>query len=483
MVCKMANKKYFDVVIAGAGTAGLTASYLLASKGLDVALIDRRRKDDIGDKICGDAIAAHHFNSTGLPKPSDGVVRAYVEGIKIYPRDMRYSLAVSTTDGGYVVDRHGWGQELLSYALEKGVTLFSNTIIQDLIVEDGYAKGVKVFNRDSSERFDILGKVTVDATGYSSILIRKAPESWGIEKEIIDRDIINAYREVVKLNKRFEDIDYVHLHFISEYAPTGYVWLFPWDRDGYMLNIGNGVMPHRDIPKPHILMERYIYEVLPDLLKDRVVIKKGTWNIPNRRPRHIFVGNGFAAVGDSAIMIDPATAEGIGYGLYGAYLLSKHVLQAVEAGDYSQDMLWRYQYEYMTSPYGLRQARLDVFRHLMQAYSDKDYEFVIKHGILTGNDVSKARDEDDIINMFDKALRVFKSVLYGKVSIVKDLDYTLKMMKVVKSLYLNYPENREGIGEWSKKVDMIFSTLRNRFKPYIPNGLVDRTEKAIQRVG
>lgn len=479
----MARTREYDVVVAGAGTAGMTSAYLLASKGLSVALVDRRRKEDIGDKICGDAIAAHHFTSTGLPHPSEKVVRAYVKGIKVYPKDMRYSIAVATTEGGYVVDRHGWGQELLGYALEKGAELYSDSIIQDLIVEDGYAKGIKIYERSSKESFTIKGKIIIDATGYSSILIRKAPESWGIEKNIIDRDVINAYREVVRIKRRFEDLDYVHLHFISEYAPTGYVWLFPWDKEGYMLNIGNGVMPHKSIPKPHLLMERYIREVLPDLLMDREIIKKGTWNIPNRRPRHVFVGNGFAAVGDAAIMIDPATAEGIGYGLYGAYLLSKYIPEAIEAGDYSQEMLWKYQHAYMTSPYGLRQARLDVFRHLMQAYSDMDYEYVIKHGILTGRDISRARDEDDVINSFEKAFRVVKSIVHGRLSIIKDLDYTLKTMKIVKSLYMNYPESRDGIEGWSRKVDGIFAELRRRFRPYIPDGLMERTNMALQKAG
>jgi len=465
----------YDVIVAGAGTAGMATAYLIAKKGYSVALIDRRHKEDIGDKICGDAIAGHHFSATGLPHPTDKVVRSYIKGIKVYPRDMRYSISVETREGGYVVDRHGWGQELLSYALEAGVDLYSSTIIQDLLLEDGFAKGVVVRQRGGGEPYKIWSKITVDATGYSSILIRKAPSKWGIEKDIHDRDVINAYREVVRIKRRFEEVDYVHLQFISEYAPTGYVWLFPWDREGYMLNIGNGVMPHRDIPKPHILMQRYIDEFLPQLLREREIIKKGTWNIPNRRPRHVFVGDGFVAVGDSAIMIDPATAEGIGYGLYGAYLLSRYIPEALEAGDYSREMLWRYQHAYMTSPYGVRQARLDVFRHLMQAYSDLEYEFVIKHGILKSEEVSRARDEDDIISLYDKLVKVLKAVAHGKMSVIKDLDYTLKVMKLVKRHYLSYPESPEGIQVWSRKTDEIFSMLRARFPPYIPPGLMERS--------
>ena len=56
-------------------------------------------------------------------------------------------------------------------------------------------------------------------------------------------------------------------------------------------------------------------------------------------------------------------------------------------------------------------------------------------------------------------------------------------MKTVKSLYLNYPESKDGIKEWSMKVDGIFAELRNRFRPYVPPGLMERTNKAFQTTG
>ncbi len=50
----------YDVIVAGAGTAGSITALTIAKKGHTVLLIDRKWKEKIGDKTCGDALASHH---------------------------------------------------------------------------------------------------------------------------------------------------------------------------------------------------------------------------------------------------------------------------------------------------------------------------------------------------------------------------------------------------------------------------------------
>ncbi len=460
--------RVYDVVIAGAGTAGLSLAYLLGRAGLDILVLDKRTKDNIGDKICGDAIAEHHFQETGLPRPSGDSLRKSVEGIYLYGTNLKYGVKIVSTSGGYVVDRHRYGQQLLESVTGLGVEVLGDAQAIDLYIDDGVAKGLKYRDLVSNEVRRVEAKIVVDATGYTATLLKKAPEKWMIEKSIERRDIIPAYREVVEIPKPIWDVDNLHLHFHSRYAPGGYVWLFPWSGDGHMLNYGNGIVGGVELPKPKYLVDLYAREVMPDLLAERKIVKAGQWVIPNRRPRHVFVGDGFLAVGDSAIMIDPATAEGIGYGMYGAYLASKVIVEAIEAGDYSQSFLWKYQKGYMSSPYGLRQARLDVFRIMLQAHSSDDIEFVIKHRLLTSRELSKARDEDDVISGFEKYMRAFKAYLRGGGHIIRDLDYALKMMRRVRKLYMEYPESPDGIHEWIRREEALFREVKQYFSIYIP---------------
>ena len=458
--------KMHDVIIVGAGTAGLSLGYLLAKENIDVAIVERRRRDLIGDKICGDAIGGHHFINVQVPRPNKESTRLEVDSIILHGRNIKYGVKVISVHGGYVVDRHKYGQQLLKSFENNGGIVYDNTSAIDLIVENNYAVGVKA--KTVKKDINFKSRIIIDATGYTASLLYKTPEKWGIEKKIEKRDIIPAYREIVKLKKPFWDIENLHLHFYSRYAPGGYVWLFPWSEDGYHLNFGNGIVGGFSLPKPKTLLYRYAKDILPDYLKDRVIIKSGQWVIPNRRPRHVFVGNGFLAVGDSAIMIDPATAEGIGYGMYGAQIATSVIKEALEAGDYSMDMLWKYQRNYMISSYGVRQARLDVFRILLQAHNDMDIEFVIKTKLLNSDELARARDEDEFISKFSKFMKASKTILHGRYTLLKNLNYTLKMMKKVRELYANYPESYNKIYKWIRKEEMLFKKVKKRLKPYIP---------------
>ena len=68
-------EKSFDVIIVGAGTGGTTAARFTAKKGLNVCLIDRKKKEDIGDKICGDAVGNEIFDMLKINKIEYVLVR------------------------------------------------------------------------------------------------------------------------------------------------------------------------------------------------------------------------------------------------------------------------------------------------------------------------------------------------------------------------------------------------------------------------
>ena len=78
----------YDVIVVGAGTAGCLTAKTAAEAGLEVGLLDRKPREKIGEKICGDAIGKHHFDTLGLNYPSGDELQSRIEGIKIYSPDM-----------------------------------------------------------------------------------------------------------------------------------------------------------------------------------------------------------------------------------------------------------------------------------------------------------------------------------------------------------------------------------------------------------
>ena len=62
----------YDAIVVGAGTAGCLAAKTVAEKGLKVCLLEKKPRDEIGEKICGDALGEHHLKFLGLEKPTGG---------------------------------------------------------------------------------------------------------------------------------------------------------------------------------------------------------------------------------------------------------------------------------------------------------------------------------------------------------------------------------------------------------------------------
>jgi digeranylgeranylglycerophospholipid reductase len=84
----------FDVLVVGAGTAGCLAAETAAEAGLKVCLIERKKREEVGEKICGDALGEHHLKALGLEKPQGGELEKRIEGIRIHSPDMDTTITV-----------------------------------------------------------------------------------------------------------------------------------------------------------------------------------------------------------------------------------------------------------------------------------------------------------------------------------------------------------------------------------------------------
>jgi geranylgeranyl reductase family protein len=445
------------VIVVGAGTAGCLAAKTIAEAGLKVCLVERKSKDAIGEKVCGDALGEHHLKTVGLEKPQSGELEKRIEGIKIYSPDMETVFTVKHEDFvGYILNRRLFGQWLLRKALDKGAFLLDSTHCLEPIIERGFVVGVFARNVKTGEKVELKSKVVVDSSGFLAIVRRKLPREMGIEKGIGNEDVEACYREIRQLKQENKNNEFCEIYLNQKITPGGYTWIFP--KGGAKVNVGLGVCMRGKFPNPKTQLYRHV--LTKPLFEGSLLLNGGAWYDPTRRPLDNMVGNGVVITGDAACLVNPIHGGGIGPSMLSGYLAGKTIVEALEKGDVGRDSLWPYNYRYMKM-YGTKQAGLDVFRFLLLTSRDKDLSYGMRYKLLTEEDVLKAGlGEEFHINIGETAKRVFKGL--RRISFLNKLRITVNFMEQVKDHYKNYPETPEKFHEWHMKNESLFNKAKSK---------------------
>ena len=442
--------KNFDVIIIGAGSGGCLAAKTVAQAGHKVCMIDRKAKQDIGDKVCGDAIGKHHFDNIGLAHPSGEELEQKIDGIKIYSPDME---TVVTVKGegvhGYLVNRQLFGQRLLKEAKDAGAILTDSTVVTEPIIKDGYLVGVLAKDLETGEKIEFSAQVVVDASGHSAVLRKKLPLEFDIETEIKNEDVEVCYREIREVKEPIADPGFCRIYLELKRVPGGYYWIFP--KSSTTVNVGLGVAMTEGFPNPKDLYNELILSM--PFFKGSRALTGGGGLVPTRRPISPMVGNGVIIIGDAACQVNPIHGGGIGSSMMGGVKAGEVIIKALENGDVSREALWPYTGMFMEL-YGAKQAGLDIFRMLLQRLTNKEMNYGMAHHLITDDDLLKTSMGEDLkLNITEKTSRLLKGL--GSLSLLKKLNATMNLMKKIKTLYRNYPSSPESLGEWQEKVNLV----------------------------
>jgi len=446
------------VTVVGAGTAGCMAAKILASRGFDVCLIDRKEKGSIGDKVCGDAIGKHHFDNLGLPYPAGEEKEGDIIGIKIYSPDRNSIFHISGPGlTGFMINRHLFGQRLLKYAVDAGAVLKDEVHVSAPIIEDGYVKGISAIDLKTGVKFKMFSKVTVDASGVSAALRRKLPSDFSIDVEVNGEDQVVCYREIRQLSKEIDESDYCEIYLDLTAAPGGYYWIFP--KNNQRANVGLGVASTFDHPNPKDQLYRYVLS--KPLFDSSSIIHGGGGIVPTRRPLDSLVGNGIVVVGDAGCQANPIHGGGIGPSMIGGKISGEVVADALEEGDPSLEALWPINVRFMKS-YGMKQAGLDVFRIFLQGITNEDLNYGMKYKLIMEEDVLKASLGEDIhLNIGETTRRVFSGL--GRLKLLRSLHRMARTLGEAKGLYRRYPVSPDGFPKWKVEVENLFNAAKAYF--------------------
>jgi geranylgeranyl reductase family protein len=472
----MSLKSNYDVIVVGSGTGGAAASKFLAQRGLSTLMLDRQKAGQI-HKICGDATSAIHFkrvterdpdgiNKIATPGES-GELHQVMKGFSFFtPKGDRYDIPA---DGdGWIIARDKFTARLINEAIEKGVEYFDNTTVRKPIVENDTVKGVNVRTKEGEIK-DIRAKVVVDASGMAGIIRRQLDENKAQWDSLIRHyDLAAAFRELIVFKDyKFERPDHIELYFDTDNCPGGYFWIFPRGDDS--ANVGIGLEPRKYEGGPRAAYDWWIKHLNHIFGGKYDVIHKGGWNVPLRRPMDSLVYNGVVLIGDAGSCVKATDGGGIGLSLISGSQCANPIARAIEEDNFStHGPLWDYNVRFMRET-GAHEAPLALAKSQIVKATNKELNTIFDNEVITAKDLYNLNSglpiTGGLVTNLKRAWRG-RSIL----PFLKGLQSTMGKMKVVKNMYLNYPETPEELKIWRAKIVKLFDDHNRAEKYYTETG-------------
>jgi geranylgeranyl reductase family protein len=440
----------YDVVVVGAGTSGCYTAATVARAGYDVAVLERKTEEEAGHIACGDALKGADAFPEAIPKSTlePAMTNTDVDHGRFEIPQHDTVLEIPVPGELAVVDRWEYGRAIIRGADEAGAEFLYDTVVQDVIQEDGQVVGVRAVRKGDPVEYS--ADVVVDAAGSLSLLQDKVDFSGTTFDTNVDySQFCSAYREIVEVEEEVEWKD--ALVFKPTKRAAGYLWYFP--RTGTEINAGLGFQMNEE--------PMHLVEDLKEDLRDRpefqgaeVKDKLGA-ALPTRRPYDSAVAPGFMAVGDAAGHVNPTTGGGIAGAAYAGKYAGEQAVEAIESGDLSEAALWEYN-EQVMDHFGVRYAGLDVY-NIFSTAVDIDELMGLLAALPTTKLSEALYSGSTNISLFTKLQTAVKS--FGYWDTIYDLYKTKQLADRLMAHYETYPTGPGELDRWQTRRDEIMDEI------------------------
>ncbi|MFH1284998.1 MAG: NAD(P)/FAD-dependent oxidoreductase [Candidatus Micrarchaeota archaeon] len=349
----------YDIIIVGAGPAGSMAAKTAAKMGANVIMIERRK--EVGAPVrCGEGIGQHWMDEFQM-EMNPKAISAHINGAVLVSPNLKHEVKIRNNETkGYVVDRKIFDKDLALDAGRAGAEIMIKSEVIDVIKKNGKVAGVKVDSE--GEKIELEGKVVIAADGGESTVARMA--GINAAATLYDTDFGIEYEMV---NVPCSDL--IEIYFGREWAPRGYVWVFPKGKDVANVGVGIGGLEKGhaiDYLKKFLKLERF-KNAQP------VAVKAGL--IPVGEPLKQLVADGLIVAGTSAHQVDPIHGGGICLAMDAGVIAGEVAADAVKSGDVSAAKLGDYDKKWRAKNERKLLKRL-MLRKVLEKLNDDDLNVV-----------------------------------------------------------------------------------------------------------
>lgn len=361
------------ILVAGAGQGGLVCANLLAREGYDVTVIEKDKREGHGYPW-PDCISINCFEANGMPLPPED---SYFSLSEMGYRNPKGNVLITAplNDDSIFIERKPLAKLLIDTCEESGVKFLFEKEITGPIIEGNRVVGLVV--KEGNKLVDYRADLVIDSAGLNTPVRRNLPISFGIRREISEKEVIHIFRgDFENLDGTQTDPAYV-VDFFHCNKP-GIDWIVTGDHHVDIL-IGKfgcaGELTQEEIDEGlATYRERFPY--VGELIRGG----DGVYDIPITKMLPLLVANGYVLIGDGAGMTFPLNGSGIVLSMNAGKILAETVIAA--NGNYSKAKLWPYQYRYFQEQ-GKDLVIIAAAKNLFNDIKGEHVDYLLEEKILT----------------------------------------------------------------------------------------------------
>ncbi len=346
----------WDVVVIGGGPGGASAAAVLAEAGLRVLVLERERfpRYHVGESLL--PALWELWDRLGVTAAIEAAGFVPKQGIRFAMFDDPEDVVLLTAEHpeyfprshAYHVDRARFDALLLENARAKGAEVRDGWTVADVVLRDGWARGVLAAPTGETPR-PIEASVVVDASGRECLLARKM--SWRRPDPALNKvahfSQFGGVRPLPSVGvpaaaSPLAGSATTDIHTVE----GGWAWYIPLPGD--VASVGVVLDARRSGrlgSSPQAAFER----ALAECGRLRAPLAGARQILPVQTVSGIsyvnesFVGNGFVLVGDASMFVDPIFSAGVTLAVRGGVYAADCIVDAFQQGDFSAARLRPYE--------------------------------------------------------------------------------------------------------------------------------------------